>query len=420
MTRTNADHVVVIGGGVIGAMCAWNLVEAGCNVTIVEKDKFGAACSHGNCGYICPSHVLPLTQPGAVTSTLKAMMKRNSPFAFKPRFSVEALSWFWNFSRRCNHDSMMEAAHGLHAMLQASLGLYQELIESENIDCEWREVGLLNIYDTEEEFEAFGKTNDLLKEHFGVEATPYDASAMVQLEPAIKPGFGGGWHFEGDCHMRPERFMAEIKQRLLAKGVAIVEQIGIDQFFRENGGARAISGGGKTFEADQFVVATGATTPFLNKHLGCKIPIQPGKGYSLTMPTPERMPKIPLIFQSSHVAVTPMDTKYRVGSTMEFVGYDTSIHPKRLNLLKEGAKKYLHDPLCDPIEEEWFGWRPMTWDGKPIIDRSPIMKNVWLATGHNMIGLSMATSTGRLVREMILSETPHLDPAHYNVARFNK
>ena len=115
-----------------------------------------------------------------------------------------------------------------------------------------------------------------------------------------------------------------------------------------------------------------------------------------------------------------MDTKYRVGSTMEFVGYDTSIHPKRLNLLKEGAKKYLRDPLCDPIEEEWFGWRPMTWDGKPIIDRSPIMKNVWLATGHNMIGLSMATSTGRLVREMILSETPHLDPAHYNVARFNK
>ena len=109
MPGTNANHVAIIGGGVIGAMCAWNLVQAGCQVTIIDRDKFGAACSHGNCGYIVPSHVLPLTQPGAIRSTIKDMIKRNSPFAVKPRFSLDALSWFWNFSRRCNHDSMMEA-----------------------------------------------------------------------------------------------------------------------------------------------------------------------------------------------------------------------------------------------------------------------------------------------------------------------
>ena len=420
MPGTNANHVAIIGGGVIGAMCAWNLVQAGCQVTIIDRDKFGAACSHGNCGYIVPSHVLPLTQPGAIRSTIKDMMKRNSPFAVKPRFSLDALSWFWNFSRRCNHDSMMEAAHGLHAMLQSSMQLYKELIQSENIECEWREVGLLTVYDTEVGFNAFEKTNRLLQENFGVSATPYDAAAMVELEPALKPGFGGGWHFEGDCHMRPEKFMAVMKERLAAKGVNIVEQVSIDHFVRENGAAKAISGSGQTYDADQFIVAAGAMTPFLNKHLGCKIPIQPGKGYSLTMPTPERMPKIPLIFHDSHVGITPMDTKYRIGSTMEFVGYDTSINAKRLNLLKDAAIKYLHDPLCDPIEETWFGWRPMTWDGKPIVDRSPAMKNVWIASGHNMIGLSMATATGRLVREMMLGETPHLDPSHYSVARLRK
>ena len=314
----------------------------------------------------------------------------------------------------------MEAAHGLHAMLQSSMQLYKELIQSENIECEWREVGLLTVYDTEVGFNAFEKTNRLLQENFGVSATPYDAAAMVELEPALKPGFGGGWHFEGDCHMRPEKFMAVMKERLAAKGVNIVEQVSVDHFVRENGAAKAISGSGQTYDADQFVVATGAMTPFLNKHLGCKIPIQPGKGYSLTMPTPERMPKIPLIFHDSHVGITPMETKYRIGSTMEFVGYDTSINAKRLNLLKDAAIKYLHDPLCDPIEETWFGWRPMTWDGKPIVDRSPAMKNVWIASGHNMIGLSMATATGRLVREMMLGETPHLDPSHYSVARLQK
>ena len=149
-----------------------------------------------------------------------------------------------------------------------------------------------------------------------------------------------------------------------------------------------------------------------------KVPIEPGKGYSLTMPKPDRMPRIPIIFEDSHVAITPMKSKYRIGSTMEFVGYDTSIKPERLQNLRTAAEKYLHDPHCDPIEEQWYGWRPMTWDGKPIIDRSPAMGNVWIAAGHNMLGLSMATGTGRLVKELMLQEKPHIDPSHFSAARF--
>ena len=173
-------------------------------------------------------------------------------------------------------------------------------------------------------------------------------------------------------------------------------------------------------QGDKFVVATGAWTPFLNEHLGCKIPIEPGKGYSLTMPRPERMPKIPIIFEDAHVAITPMENKYRIGSTMEFVGYDSSLNRKRLDLLRMAAEKYLHDPYCDPVEEEWYGWRPMTWDGKPIIDRSPVMNNVWVAAGHNMLGISLATGTGRLIREMIMGQTPHVDAAHFSIERLRK
>ena len=105
---------------------------------------------------------------------------------------------------------------------------------------------------------------------------------------------------------------------------------------------------------------------------------------------------------------------------MEFVGYDTSINPARLELLKTSATKYLHDPYCEPIEEKWYGWRPMTWDGKPIIDRSPLLKNVWIAAGHNMLGISMATGTGKLVRELMLDEKPHLDPSHFSITRLRK
>lgn len=413
-----ADHVAIVGGGVIGAMCAWNLSKVGLQVTVVDRGKFGAACSHGNCGYVSPSHVLPLPQPGAIQKTLFGMMKRHSAFAIKPRMEKGFASWFWNFSRRCNHKDMMSAAAGRHAILESSQRLYKELIAEEKIGCEWQEVGLLFVYDKAKDFEKYGQTDELLRKHFGVGATPYDGKQLVELEPAIKPGFGGAWHYEGDCHMRPDKLLSQLREKMEARGVTFVEDFPVEQFARENGNACAISGNGKTIEADHFVVATGALTPFLNEHLGMKVPIEPGKGYSLTMPKPDRMPRIPIIFEDSHVAITPMKSKYRIGSTMEFVGYDTSIKPERLQNLRTAAEKYLHDPHCDPIEEQWYGWRPMTWDGKPIIDRSPAMGNVWIAAGHNMLGLSMATGTGRLVKELMLQEKPHIDPSHFSAARF--
>lgn len=412
------DRVVVVGGGVIGAMCAWELSKSGCQVTIVDMAKFGAACSHGNCGYVSPSHVFPLCQPGAMSKTLKAMVKSNSPFAVRPRLESSFFSWFWNFSRRCNHNDMMAAGVGRHAILQSSKQLYQKLIADEGIDCEWQEVGLLFVYDDERSFAKFGKTDALIRQNFGVGATPYDGKKLVELEPAIKPGFGGAWHYEGDCHMRPDKLLSELRIRMEQRGVEFVENFPVQQFIRENGNCKTVLGNGESIEADHFVIATGAMTPMLNQHLGVNVPIEPGKGYSLTMPTPARMPKIPIIFEDSHVAITPMKSKYRIGSTMEFVGYDTSINPARLALLKTAAEKYLYEPHCEPVEEEWFGWRPMTWDGKPIIDQSPAMQNVWIAAGHNMLGLSMATGTGRLLKEMMLGEAPHIDPSHFTASRF--
>ena len=104
------------------------------------------------------------------------------------------------------------------------------------------------------------------------------------------------------------------------------------------------------------------------------MPIQPGKGYSLTMPRPSICPKIPLIFPETRVAVTPFQSGYRLGSTMEFAGYDATINPERLQLLRDGAAPYLREPDCEPIEETWYGWRPMTYDSLPIIDRSPTLR----------------------------------------------
>jgi D-amino-acid dehydrogenase len=419
MNRTgDFEKIVIVGGGVIGGMCAWYLRAHGFQVTVVDRDRFGAACSHGNCGYVSPSHILPLTQPGAIGTALKSLLRRNSPLRIKIGLSPARWKWFWKFSRHCNYQDMMQSAAGRHLLLQSSQSLYKQLIADQKLDCEWQERGLLFVFSDARHFDHYAHTNRLLNENFGVSATPYDARQMVELEPALKPGLGGAWHYEGDCHLRPDKLMSSLRAKLETLGVKFVDHFPVDQFHRERSMASAISSGNQSIDGDAFVVATGSMTPFLNQQLGCNIPIQPGKGYSLTMPQPRLMPRIPMVFEQHRVAITPLNTKYRIGSTMEFAGYDTSIDRKRLNLLKTAAEIYLHDPHTTPVEEEWYGWRPMTWDGKPIIDRAPVMKNVWIAAGHNMLGVSMATGTGKLISEWISGQQPHIDLHHYSLARF--
>jgi len=427
MSENSAEHVVVLGGGVIGAMCAWYLSEAGHRVTIVDQGKFGSACSHGNCGYICPSHVLPLAVPGAVRRSLRALLQPNSPFRIKPRISPALWRWLLRFARLCNETDMLQTARALHPLLQHSLRLYRELIESQALACEWQERGLLFVYASPREFEHYAATDHLLREQFGMAATPYDARQLVQLEPALKPGLGGAWHYRGDCHLRPDKLMSELRTHLAKRRVAVLEGIAVERLVADGGRARGLVGrvvrdstseNSSTIEGDAFVVATGAWAPFFARHLGCSIPIQPGKGYSLTMPAPDLAPRIPLIFEEHRVAVTPMQTGYRLGSMMEFAGYDRSINRHRLSLLRSAAEHYLIEPYRDPVEEQWYGWRPMTWDSRPIIDRSPRYHNVWIAAGHSMLGLTLATATGKLIADLIDNRIPLVDPRPFSVARF--
>lgn len=411
--------VVVAGGGVVGTACAYYLAEAGWTVTVLDRGRFGAGCSHANCGYVCPSHVLPLAAPGAVWATLKNLFRRNSPLKVRPGAVLANLGWFLGFARRCNEPDMLAAGAGLRALLTSSRALYDDLIRKEAIDCEWEANGLLFVFRSPAAFDHYAHTDELLRTRFDLPARRYDAESLLNLEPALKPGAAaGGYLYETDAQLRPDRLMAGWRQVLDRRGVTVREGCALTGFARAGGRAVAAETTGGVIPADAFVVAAGAWTPLLNHALGCRVPIVPGKGYSVTMPRPAVCPKFPLIFEEHRVAVSPFRSGYRIGSTMEFAGYDESLDPARLRLLRDGAAAYLREPWCEPVQEEWWGWRPMVYDGKPVIDRSPVLGNVLIAAGHGMLGLSMATGTGKLVAELLGGEIPHVDPGHYSLKRF--
>jgi D-amino-acid dehydrogenase len=416
----SAGRVVVVGGGVIGAACAYYLARSGWRVTVVDQGGFGRGCSHGNCGLVCPSHVLPLAGPGAVRMALRSLLARDSPLAIKARFDPGLWGWLFRFARRCNLPDMLKSGRAIQALLDSSRRLYDELLGAEPIDCEWEARGLLFVFRTPEGMEHYAGTDRLLTEQFGLPAVRHEGDAVTALEPALKPGLAGGYFYRTDAHLRPDRLLASWRRVLEARGVTVREGCPVQAFRRESGLARAAVTDQGELAAEAFVVATGAWTPRWRGQLGCRIPIQPGKGYSLTMPRPARCPSLPLMFEEHRVAVTPLRSGYRIGSTMEFAGYDATLNRRRLGLLRAGAGHYLHEPCCEPVEEEWFGWRPMTYDGKPIIGPSPALANVLIAAGHNTLGLSMAPATGKLVAELLGGCAPHIDPQPYAVTRFGR
>lgn len=412
------QHTVIIGGGIIGAFAAYYLQKAGRQVTIVDRSNFGAAASHGNCGYVSPSHVLPLCRPGQIMNGLKGLFSTQRALRIQPKLSLSFWSWMLKFASRCNERDALEAGTARHALLQSAAELYRDVIREENLQVEWTEDGLLFVFRDQHEFDHYRSIDKWLIDNFGVAAQAIEGSdALTTLEPALKPGLAGAWLYKIDAHLRPSKLMSELKRVLVERGVRIIENCEVKGFVMNGGRATAVHTSAEQIAADEFVVCTGSWTPFLNQELGCKIPIQPGKGYSITMPRPKLCPRYPMILEECHVAITPFHEGYRVGSTMEFAGYDTSLNRSRLNYLRTGAAQYLHEPTADPVEEEWYGWRPMTWDGKPYIDRSPRFSNVWIAAGHNMLGISMGTSTGKLVAEMLTGETPHIDVKPFRVGR---
>ena len=362
--------------------------------------------------------------PGAIRKNLSLMFQRNSPFYIKPRLDPSLFRWLVKFALRCRHQPMVSAGHARHAILRSSRSLYDELIQSENLDAEFESRGCLFVYKTLRALNEFDKENELTNAHYGVSAQKLNASELLEMEPALKSGLAGAWYYESDAHLRPDRLMRSWRCALERLDVKIIEDCKLETFHSESRSlgqqksVPSVSTSKGTLVAAKIVVATGALTPLLQSQLKCEIPIQPGKGYSVTMDRPARCPSFPMLCPEHKVGITPMQSGYRLGSTMEFSGYDATLNAKRLDALKQGAAHYLHEPLTEPAREQWYGWRPMTYDGVPIIDRCPQIQNVYIAAGHNMLGLSMAPATGKLISEILNGKTPHIDRRFYRADRF--
>ena len=420
-------RVAVIGGGVIGLCVAHYLERGGAEVVLLERDLVGGGCSKGNGGWVCPSISRPLPAPGLTLTSLRWMLRADSPLYIKPSAMPRLMGWLWAFRGYCNAESYAAGVAALAALNAATDPLYRGLAE-DGMEFERAESGTILAYDDESELRQTEELLTRLGEERVGSVDVLDREALAEAEPDL----GGdliGLRMRGDTHVRPESLCAELAASLEARGVEIRTGERVVGFTPEAGGVRlaltSTAGSGNAADgkpaglgADHFVLAAGAETAALAATLGRKLPVQAGKGYSITVRNARVRLSQPLHVTPARIGFTPFRGAVRVIGTMEFSGINRRLDPRRIAILERAARRYLPGALDGSERVDWVGMRPVTPDGLPAIGKLPGFPNVYVATGHQMLGVTLAPSTGHALAQLVLEGRSEIDLTPFDPARF--
>lgn len=418
-----SKHVVIVGGGVVGLCTAFYCVQRGFKVTLVERSaaqRDGA--SFGNAGMVVPSHFIPLAAPGMVALGLKWMWNPASPFYIKPRLDAALFSWGWKFWRAANPEHVRRAAPLIRDLSLASRKCFEEFAALPGFEFGLTKKGLLMLCQSQESLEEEAKAAEQARA-LGIPAEVCDPKKVAALDPGARMNIAGAIYFPLDCHLSPSRFMAALQAHLESLGVQFLWETEAKSF-RSDSGNRLASleiSGDRHIEADEFVISGGSWSPLLARTAGLAIPIQAGKGYSLTLANPRQLPQVCSILTEARVAVTPMGRSLRVGGTMEIAGFNETVNPIRVRAIIDSFCRYYPDfkPTDFAGVKPWCGLRPCSPDGLPYIGRAKRFSNLSLCTGHAMMGLSLGPISGKLVAEVLAGDKPSFDlnllrPDRYN------
>ena len=410
--------VLIIGGGIIGISAAYYLARQGTAVTVIDKGEIGSGSSYGNAGLICPCHSTPIAAPGVLTQGLKWLLDGESPFYIKPRLDPRLLSWIWQFRSYCNQQAYDTAVPFLRDMQRASLAQFQEIIVREQLTTHFTTGGGLALYRTEEGL-AHGLAEAQHMQHFGLQMQILDAAAARALEPAIHPAVLGAVHFAEDAFITPHLFVQGLAQAAAAQGAHLLPQTEVLTFERQNGRISIVQTTRGPIRPQQVILAAGAWSGLIARELDLDLPLQPAKGYSVTIQRPQNAPNKYLYLGEARIAITPMGPWLRYAGTLELAGFDFSINQRRVKAILRAANAYLAPGAEPEIVEIWRGMRPCLPDGLPMIGRVPQPANLLIGTGHSTLGLSLGPITGQLLAELVQEKRPSLPLHPFDPGRFS-
>lgn len=398
------SRVVIIGAGIAGVSAAYYLNRAGYDVSIIEKSSGSDNCSYGNAGMIVPSHIIPLSSPGMISKGLRWMLDAESPFYIRPRLSLDLLQWLWKFKQSSTEKHVEESGPLLRDLLMASRDLLIQLELDEEIDFSFKKKGLFMFCNTDyglsKEIEIAKQAIDL-----GIPAEILSPEEVKKLEPALDIKIVGATYYPKDAHLHPGSLMDKLKSIIEKRGVRISYNTQVTDIKTSGDKVESvITSDNQTFTGGTFINCAGAWSSSLMSMADRKLLLQAGKGYSITLENPAVRPEYCGILSEKKVTLTLMYNSLRFAGTMEIVGTDTSVNPKKISGLKNSVLEYLPQFEAEDLEghEIWTGLRPCSPDGLPYVGSVDGYSNFYTSTGHAMMGMSLAPSSGKLLADLMM------------------
>ncbi|MGA0287400.1 MAG: NAD(P)/FAD-dependent oxidoreductase [Phycisphaerales bacterium] len=421
MTTRRDETVLIVGAGVVGLAAATELAERGIPVVVCDRERPGSGASCGNAGLASFGHP-PLTRPGASWRGLRWMLDRRSPLLIRPRLDPSFLRWLLSFHRHCRTDHFERSMAVLARLGHASRERLDRLLDVAG-GCDPRPDGWLDVYSTERGRKAADE-EALLHERFGFPSEPWSGSTLRAREPAYRDGVRGARHYRHATTLDPGRLVDGLFRSLEHRGVEFRLGTGVTSLRRDAAGHvhGAILDDGREIAAGTTVLAAGAWSDRLAALVGLRLPLEGARGYHVEFESAAPMPSRGAVLHESFIAITAFNGRLRLAGTLELAGLDRPWMRERLEHLPHAASECLHGLDGATRVGEWAGYRPCLADGMPAIGRVPGREGVLVATGHAMMGVTLAPVTGLMIAEHVCAgrstfDDPMLDPGRFGPTR---
>jgi D-amino-acid dehydrogenase len=410
--------IVVVGAGIVGICCASYLQRDGHEITVLDPVSPGGSCSFGNSGSIHPGSCIPLAMPGVGRNVPSWLLDPEGPLRVDWLYLPAALPWLMKFLKAGRPAAAMAAAAALRALHEGTFDNYMPLLQAApgGVDL-LRRPGQLHVYESEDSFQHDQPVMAIRRRH-DVKMEVLDGNAARAMEPALSPLVRRAVFFPeaGHC-LNPERIVQVLAAALERRG-GIVKRERVVAFERRAGGLTGLRTEAASYQPDAVVLATGAWSAKLAAMLGQRIPVDTLRGYHVVFCDPGVETKMSILSVSGKFSATPMEMGLRCGGTIEIAGLEKKPDFRRAEIIARQAKRLFPALRTEPMTR-WMGHRPGTPDSVPVIDRAVRVPNVYYAFGHGQTGLIGASTTGRLIADLVAGRKPVIDPAPYRAGRFN-
>lgn len=411
-----ALHAVVIGAGIIGAATALNLQKKGFNVTIVDAQPPGEGASFGNAGIAARCAIVPVPVPGILWKFPKMLLDPMGPLSVDFMYVARNAKWFIDYLRHGRAAEVKRIASELFKLTDGSIDDHLALARDTG-GADWMtKSDYLYIYPNRRDFEAEKFGWDIRRDH-GIEYSEVPQAQLRDMEPDLAANFTFGIKMpQHGFSLDPAKLVKGLVETFQKRGGQLL-QAKVEQIEIGEAGAQAIQTKAGRMTFDRLVIAAGAWSATLAAQLGVRVPLIGERGYHVQFRDTGIQQNHPMMVTSGKYVATPMADGLRLAGMVEFKALDAPANSRLTDRLKRHGRLLFPNANLENAET-WLGHRPSLPDSLPVIGAVPGHPNVFLAFGHQHIGLTTGPRTGRLIAQLVAGERINEDLSAFRVDRF--